>query len=112
MKDTTSIKVVGFWFAMIMVIVAFSLIPPEKIPQEKWVPRSETSGSEKARMKYEQGNSQYRQGKDLPQGDGSYDWESDKKQETNRWQDFLEDCDNMGISPTDPDAQELWSEKY
>ncbi len=107
MKDSLTYKIAGFWLAIVSFFSLLSLLPEEKRVEPTWVPRSQITQSEKNRMNPPKGP-----GITLRKGDNSYDWEGDKKNETNRWLDFIEDCDNLGITPYDPDAVELWSEKY
>lgn len=104
MKDTISLKNTIFWFGLVTFFSLMSLLPDEQVPEDLWVPRSEISDSEKRRSNPARTQEVTVQ--------NSYGWEEDKRNESNNWQDFLEDCDNLGIDPHDPDAQELWSEKY
>ncbi len=35
-------------------------------------------------------------------------WKNDEKQETENWNDFIEELDHLGLSVYDPEAEEIW----
>lgn len=43
---------------------------------------------------------------------GLHDWEEDKRLETHEWTEFLEEIENRGLDPWDPEAIEIWDSNY
>jgi len=50
--------------------------------------------------------------KDNRKADYSYNWEKARSEETEEWLEFMEEIENRGLEPWDPEAQEIWDSEY
>ena len=92
-------------FFLIIIIIG-SLIPDPVIERKPWVPRSSITNSRRAT--YQRPTKQYKHRVHSSKTD-----ESEKiEEESNEWQDFLEEIEGLGYGPYDPEAKEIWENNY
>lgn len=92
-------------FVLVIIIIG-SLIPDPVIEKKPWIPRSSIKKSNRKTFQ-----------RPAKKSDGqtdhsaSFDSEVDEE-ESNEWQDFLEEIECLGYGPYDPEAKEIWENNY
>jgi hypothetical protein len=77
------------------------LIPDKEPVKESWLPRIDTRDFGPSNAK-----------KMVKPFGPEYDWENDYRNQTHEWFEFLEDIENRGLDPWDPEAIEMWDKNY
>lgn len=87
---------------VMLVPLAFGILnKPSEVKREPWLPPLNP------RIRTDVPTQEYKK-----PTKGLHDWEEGRKLHTHEWDEFLEDIENRGLDPWDPEAIEIWDSNY